>query len=205
MIFKRAKADIIHSGVVCSLLRFRYVDGLTQIEDFFWAAVQIATWSTIECGASIIAGCLATLRPLLRHIAPTSRNTTTLGSGSPQVSRSFGYSARSNTLPHLNSASSTKAGSSRNKSISQNMDESTMMEFLALPGRAVIALSGKGDGRTSTDPIIAQQLAEERISFSWPTLTRNKSKRQTMHAISTLEDGVAGDGRTSEWQVSKEY
>jgi hypothetical protein len=81
-----------------------------------------------------------------------------------------------------------------------------MMDILTRPGREAIALSSsKGDRRTSTDPILAQQPAEERISFSWPVLTRNKSKRQTMHAISTLEDGVAGDGRTSEWQLSKVY
>jgi hypothetical protein len=81
-----------------------------------------------------------------------------------------------------------------------------MMDILTRPGREAIALSSsKGDRGTSTDPILAQQPAEERISFSWPVLTRNKSKRQTMHAISTLEDGVAGDGRTSEWQLSKEY
>ncbi|KAF2196869.1 hypothetical protein GQ43DRAFT_234899 [Delitschia confertaspora ATCC 74209] len=53
-------------GCICSFIRFRYVDGLTQIQDFFWNATNIAIWSTIEPGAGIIAGCLATLRPCLR-------------------------------------------------------------------------------------------------------------------------------------------
>ncbi|OAG04040.1 uncharacterized protein CC84DRAFT_1057982, partial [Paraphaeosphaeria sporulosa] len=53
-------------GCVCSAIRFRYVDGLTQIEDFFWNATNISIWSTIEPGVGIMAGCMATLRPLMK-------------------------------------------------------------------------------------------------------------------------------------------
>ncbi|KAF9734730.1 integral membrane family protein [Paraphaeosphaeria minitans] len=53
-------------GCVCSAIRFRYVDGLTQIEDFFWNATNISIWSTIEPGVGIMAGCMATLRPLIK-------------------------------------------------------------------------------------------------------------------------------------------
>ncbi|KAF2437906.1 hypothetical protein P171DRAFT_526671 [Karstenula rhodostoma CBS 690.94] len=52
-------------GCVCSAIRFRYVDGLTQTEDFFWNATNISIWSTIEPGVGIMAGCMATLRPLM--------------------------------------------------------------------------------------------------------------------------------------------
>ncbi|KAH7128816.1 hypothetical protein B0J11DRAFT_578987 [Dendryphion nanum] len=59
-------------GCICSMIRFQYVDGLTQIEDFFWNAVNIGIWSTIEPGAGIIAGCLATLRPFLKRFFLTA-------------------------------------------------------------------------------------------------------------------------------------
>jgi hypothetical protein len=207
MLSLQTRAHLLNSGVICSILRFRYVDGITRTDDFFWATVQIATWSTIECGASIIAGCLATLRPLLRRIAPSTRNTSTPGSCTPQGSRSCGWSARfaADTFPHFNIVSSVnKAGSSENKSIGQQMED---MEFLARPGRDVIALNGGSrDGRQSTDPILGQQQGVvDGINFPWPAVTRDESKRQTMHAIRTLRDGVAGDGRTAKWQLAKEY
>ncbi|PVH99654.1 hypothetical protein DM02DRAFT_528532 [Periconia macrospinosa] len=53
-------------GCICSAIRFRYVDGLTEVHDFFWATTNISIWSTIEPGAGIMAGCAATLRPLLK-------------------------------------------------------------------------------------------------------------------------------------------
>ncbi|KAF2265167.1 hypothetical protein CC78DRAFT_207671 [Lojkania enalia] len=31
-------------GSICSMIRFQYVDGLTQIDDFFWNATNIAIW-----------------------------------------------------------------------------------------------------------------------------------------------------------------
>ncbi|ORX94994.1 hypothetical protein BCR34DRAFT_203955 [Clohesyomyces aquaticus] len=61
-------------GCICSLVRFKYVDGLTQIDDFFWNATNIAIWSTIEPGAGIIAGCLATLRPFFKGFVNTARS-----------------------------------------------------------------------------------------------------------------------------------
>ncbi|KAF2119965.1 hypothetical protein BDV96DRAFT_641832 [Lophiotrema nucula] len=61
-------------GCVCSIVRFKYVEGLTEIDDFFWNATNIAIWSTIEPGAGIIAGCLATLRPFLKSFLHTARS-----------------------------------------------------------------------------------------------------------------------------------
>ncbi|KAF1980028.1 hypothetical protein BU23DRAFT_521907 [Bimuria novae-zelandiae CBS 107.79] len=61
-------------GCVCSAIRFRYVDGLTQIEDFFWNATNISVWSTIEAGAGIISACMTTLRPLVKHFSMRVRS-----------------------------------------------------------------------------------------------------------------------------------
>lgn len=61
-------------GIICSILRFRYIDGLTDVTDFFWNATNIAIWSTIEPGAGIIAGCLACLRPFVKSVFVKARS-----------------------------------------------------------------------------------------------------------------------------------
>ena len=77
----------IDSGSICSIIRFQYVDGITQTEDFFWNAVNISIWSTIEAGASIIAGCLATLRPFLKCVISKARSWNYLYAWVKQISR----------------------------------------------------------------------------------------------------------------------
>ncbi|KAH8727279.1 hypothetical protein GQ44DRAFT_704780 [Phaeosphaeriaceae sp. PMI808] len=62
-------------GSVCSLIRFQYIDGLVQFENFFISAINITKWSGYEAGAGIIAGCMGTLRPLLQHCATKIQNT----------------------------------------------------------------------------------------------------------------------------------
>ncbi|KAF2843487.1 hypothetical protein M501DRAFT_903774, partial [Patellaria atrata CBS 101060] len=53
------------AGSICSVIRFRYIEGLTNHTDFFWNAANIAIWSCIEPGTGIVAANLATLRPLI--------------------------------------------------------------------------------------------------------------------------------------------
>ncbi|KAF2143414.1 uncharacterized protein K452DRAFT_268925 [Aplosporella prunicola CBS 121167] len=53
-------------GCSFSTVRIKYIAGLVNPSDFLWSAAMIAIWNTIECGAGITAGSLATLRPLLR-------------------------------------------------------------------------------------------------------------------------------------------
>jgi len=56
-------------GSVASLVRLAYIEGLNPgTSKFFVQAVNIAITSNIEPGLGIIAGSLATVRPLLRHI-----------------------------------------------------------------------------------------------------------------------------------------
>jgi hypothetical protein len=49
------------------VVRFRYVKDFKN-PDFLYATVDIAIWSTTEQGLAVIAGSLATLRPLLRIV-----------------------------------------------------------------------------------------------------------------------------------------
>lgn len=61
-------------GSVASIVRLAYINGLnSSSSDFFVEAVNIAIASNIEPGLGIIAGSLATLRPLLRTIMDRAR------------------------------------------------------------------------------------------------------------------------------------
>ncbi|KAH7066842.1 hypothetical protein BKA63DRAFT_453196 [Paraphoma chrysanthemicola] len=188
-------------GVICSILRFRYVDGLTQVDDFFWNAVNISIWSTIECGASIIAGCLATLRPLLKRIVTTSVVSSSLGSCVKHVGRSFRLSERSQpqNLPQHNSQASighsqaTKSTENKTERTLSN-DEATLAEFLARPGEEVIPMgNGAGTSRNAAHQVLK---TDDMVDFPWPANPK-RTKRQTIHATWTLRRGIGSDGRTA--------
>lgn len=75
------------SGAICSMVRFKYVQGILKVGDFFWHAVNISMWSTIEAGTCIIAACTATLRPLLKStLDRVHTSTLPLSDGTPPPS-----------------------------------------------------------------------------------------------------------------------
>lgn len=139
------------SACICSIIRFQYVDGLTQIDDFFWNATNIAIWSTIECGASVIAGCLATLRPFLRRIFATADTITK--SIRSSTSRSNGSSKQTNESTSTN----THFGSNQSRNEGSITDKPTFAEFITEPGEAIELSSDAGDERESQDQILRQQ------------------------------------------------
>ncbi|KAF2396965.1 hypothetical protein EJ06DRAFT_482993 [Trichodelitschia bisporula] len=59
---------------ICSAIRIRYIVGLVAIDGFLYHAANAAIWSTAEMGIGIISGSLATLRPLFRKLAYTTRS-----------------------------------------------------------------------------------------------------------------------------------
>jgi len=61
-------------GSICSIVRFKYINGLSVSPDFFWNAANISIWSTIELGTGIVAGSLATLRPLFKRLFYSARH-----------------------------------------------------------------------------------------------------------------------------------
>jgi len=66
------------AGSIASLVRFKYIPALVEsTEAFFPHSLGIAIWSGVEIGLGIIAGSLATLRPLFRKVfqlGPKSTN-----------------------------------------------------------------------------------------------------------------------------------
>jgi hypothetical protein len=73
-------------GSICSLVRFKYIDSLGDRNDFFWNAANVSIWSTIEMGTGIIAGCLATMRPLFKKFMYRAVHLTHAAARGPQPS-----------------------------------------------------------------------------------------------------------------------
>lgn len=206
-------------GCICSMIRFRYVEGLTQIEDFFWNAVNIAIWSTIEAGACIIAGCLATLRPLLKCAFNQARGSSSLSGCVKQISKSLRSASQSNpssqdsTIPRYNTPTSgTHFRDKRRERSDQRTevneeDEPTFLEFIAPPGTEVIQLtSDTNPERKSTDLIFAG-FEEPTLEFNWPVDRGSNSRKgkaknvPTRHESWTLP-GIADEERTFHRPVS---
>ncbi|KAL1625551.1 hypothetical protein SLS56_007298 [Neofusicoccum ribis] len=73
---KLALAPILSMACIAScaiLVRTAYCNDYLK-PDFLYSTVNIAIWSTIECGLAITAGSLATLRPLFRVIGSRLRS-----------------------------------------------------------------------------------------------------------------------------------
>ena len=147
-----------HSGTVCSIIRFRYIEGLLEIDDFFWNVINITMWSTIEAGACIVAGCIATLRPLLKCAMVRAQESTALSGYRAQISRTLRSSQRS----HVRSTRDIGLSEidpnyySPNKGPSPQLKQPpTYVEYIARPGSAVVPLSSDiGNKRASTDFIL---------------------------------------------------
>ncbi|KAH7389776.1 hypothetical protein BKA66DRAFT_510809 [Pyrenochaeta sp. MPI-SDFR-AT-0127] len=203
-------------GCICSMIRFRYVDGLTQIDDFFWNAVNIAIWSTIEAGASIIAGCLATLRPFLKRVIVKARSSNSLAGCVKHITKSLRSGSRSNTssnassIPHFNTTASTDTNPKfeskpRDTADVRAIEEPTFVEFLSLPGEEVIALSSEiRQERKSTDPILGQR-TQTPVDFPWLVQSNNREKNDTETrrlGSRILRRGIASDGVVRDRPIS---
>lgn len=149
------------SACICSMIRFQYVDGLTQIDDFFWNATHIAIWSTIECGASIIAGCLATLRPLLKHLFATAGTLTK--SLRSSTSQSNGSSRRTNG----STSTDMHLSSNERKPGNLSTDKPRFAEFIAGSGEVIELSNVPGSRRESQDRIL-QEHEQSALEFPWP-------------------------------------
>jgi hypothetical protein len=112
------------------------VDGLIEFEDFFWSATNIAIWSTIEPGVGIIAGCLATLRPLVTGIMSKARSVRS------EKNSSHGASGVSY------SGQRSKIGSAHTRSVRPGTIRSTA------PQDEPIELTPSALGRKSTEDIL---------------------------------------------------
>jgi hypothetical protein len=71
----RFKTKLLVAGILAfaaigstgTVVRMFYIHTLMHGPDFLYATTDVAIWSTVEPGIGITAGCIATLRPLVRH------------------------------------------------------------------------------------------------------------------------------------------
>ncbi|ROW01703.1 hypothetical protein VSDG_01989 [Cytospora chrysosperma] len=70
------------AGIVL-LVRIPYVERLAITPDFLYETVPVATWSVLEPSLGIIAGCVATLRPLFHHLGFGGSTTQLYGEVTP--------------------------------------------------------------------------------------------------------------------------
>jgi hypothetical protein len=186
----------IYRGCICSMIRFRFIEGLITYTNFFWSVVNICMWSTIEAGTCIIAGCLATLRPLGKCAIHRARESPALSGAAKRISRSFGSGGASrrstnssqprHSQPPFNTLVDSKfTPSERLGSSSTSTKKSRFHESIAQPGNDVIPLSSDiGNRRTSTDPILGLSTPDT-ASFPWnaepkESWHKDDRKRQTI-------------------------
>jgi len=164
-------------GCICSMVRFRYVSGLTEVVDFFWNAVNISLWSTIEAGASIMAGCLATLRPLLKRIFGAFGENSLFSVYIKQISQSLrsGSTAKANShasaaVRHDTMMSDRTRISWREERRRRNIhaDDTESIEFLALPGHGLTASASETGQECQSTELASSSTGGEHLAFSLP-------------------------------------
>lgn len=65
----------IHSGSTATIIRLPYTVTLKPYKgDFLYRTTDFAIWTTVEVGIGISAGCIATLKPLLKTSFLTTRS-----------------------------------------------------------------------------------------------------------------------------------
>jgi hypothetical protein len=194
-----------NSGCICSLIRFRYVEGLTQTTDFFWSAMNITIWSTVEAGACIIAGCLATLRPLMKCAVRQARESSAVSGAAQHISRSLRSTHRSNehskhgSLQRLDVAlSQMDAKDYSNERKSSHPKFTTIpsyTESVARPDSAVTPLTSDigNKKRNSGDPILKRIASDATDSTEESRNTRKPMRVSwTLHKKHTSEDVTSG-------------
>ncbi|KAK8050368.1 hypothetical protein PG994_012098 [Apiospora phragmitis] len=92
------KKNPAYSAGIALILRASYVKEIAISADFLHDTVDVATWSVLEPALGIIAGCIATLRPLFKNF------------GLNGLKRSKKYNSSSNKKQSHSGGSSTGAG-----------------------------------------------------------------------------------------------
>lgn len=158
------------------MIRFKYVSGILKTSDFFWHAVHISLWSTAEAGSCIMAGCTATLRPLLKIIIDRTQMLTPSSSYKSAVSsfvknrhRSKRHSMR---IARLSESDLLYSAADDKRAGSQLTTQPAYIELVAQPPAAHIAPPSRAIGksaRASTySPHVQQHLQSKPSSSSLP-------------------------------------
>ncbi|KAG9187229.1 hypothetical protein G6011_05100 [Alternaria panax] len=200
-------------GCICSGIRFRYIEGLIQTDDFFWNVVNISIWSTIEAGACIIAGCLATLRPLMKCALRQARESSAVSSCAHHISRSLRSTHRSNNETSkaqsvsrlsrrdviLSEIDQNYLSGERKASLPHLITKPSYIESIARLDSAVTPFASEFGiiGRMSTDSILNRTESEATDFTLLEKEKENKSRQSrnvswTLHKRHTSEESILG-------------
>ncbi|ETS78740.1 hypothetical protein PFICI_08593 [Pestalotiopsis fici W106-1] len=179
---------ILAMGCVASsavVARFPYLPNFRNF-DFLFATVDIAIWSAVEQGLAIAAGCLATLRPLLKEVSYR------LGWSKPSNGSSGHMSGMmSGTFPNTGG---------RSRGMSRNLDMYDLSEFTQIDDEeSKIGSKPAKEGRFSIPSLRSPKLP--------PSTTERKSVSTKVKAVS---EGIDSEEELSDQQsqkvvVSKEF
>lgn len=100
------------SGCIGSVIRLFYIKsafGLTDLNSY-GRILKFTIWSTVEIGLGIVAGSLATLRPLLRRFIDMSKHSSAQDASSTDVEEAMHLSQKSASTktPEPNSRNGTQ-------------------------------------------------------------------------------------------------
>jgi hypothetical protein len=151
------------------MIRFKYVGGLIYVDDFFYDSVSIGIWSAIEAGAGIMAGCGATLRPLVKGIADKAVTMKSKSGGSKGLSKIRSNSPMDSRPKPGNEGSSTWSDTlvaSGRKSGDSISDKPGFLETLAARSEDGIEMTSQTSHgrRESQDGILAKDLEAGRLA-----------------------------------------
>ncbi|KAF7537974.1 hypothetical protein G7054_g3289 [Neopestalotiopsis clavispora] len=182
---------ILAMGCVASsavVARFPYLPRFRNF-DFLFATVDIAIWSAVEQGLAITAGCLATLRPLLKEVSYR------LGWTKPSTGASGGHTSgmmQSGTFPNT--------GNGRSRGMSRNLDMYDLSEFTQLDDEeSKIGPKTPRSARFSIPSLRSPKLP--------PSSDRKSGSTQVKEVVSesTDSEGELSDPHGRHAVVSKEF
>lgn len=151
-----------HSAGIALLVRIPFVKRLAITPDFLFETVDVAIWSVMEPSLGIIAGCVATLRPLFKGMGFGKPTTQRYGYGSSRYGPSAASDRRAwglgrNTMQKLSDGPSSPStiDSSRLESgagiqSTSNNDESDLDFEMQPQGSAPVSTKYHGKGIVST-------------------------------------------------------
>ncbi|KAL1801076.1 hypothetical protein ACET3X_001418 [Alternaria dauci] len=205
-------------GCICSGIRFRYIEGLMQSDDFFWNAVNISIWSTVEAGACIIAGCLATLRPLMKCVLRQARESSVVSNCAHHISKSLRSTHRTNdeqskvhsvSQPSrrdvaLSDIDQSNFSNEHKASLSDLVTKSSNTESVARPDSAVTSFASEMGfrGRMSTDAILGRTESDATDIPPWEKEKEQRLQQPariswTLHRRHTNDESVSGRSKSA--------
>jgi hypothetical protein len=110
---------ISHRASLATIIRVPYVKSLNNTEDFLYATIEVAIWSSCELGLGMTAANCATLRPLFRRLLPSLGFQSSGGRTSNPASNAQ-YLATSDAKQHNNN--NTKKSANRSSSRNDELE-----------------------------------------------------------------------------------